>query len=254
MSATAFPAGAAPKAPGDRASGHFSALLRFWARRLPDHLAVRFAEREYTWSELDRATDELAAGLHRAGLRPGDVLGVLMTNRVQFVEAMHAAFRVGAAVELLNIRFTAAEMVHPVVDAGARFVVTEPALVPVLERAREAVPGLTVLTTEPVDGCTALDDLRLAGEHPPDRRPDPEETALLAYTSGTTGVPKGAMLPHRAIIANGAARAVADALTWNDRVLIIIPLAFTGGSSSYLRESMTTGAPAIVQGTFDPPR
>ncbi|GAA4711122.1 fatty-acid--CoA ligase FadD5 [Pseudonocardia yuanmonensis] len=235
-------------------SGHFSELLRFWARRLPDHLAVRFAERDYTWSELDRATDELAAGLYRAGLRPGDVLGVLMTNRVQFVEAMHAAFRVGAAVELLNIRFTPAEMVHPVVDAGTRMVVTEPALVPVLADARAVVPGLTVLTTEPVEGCTPLDDLRLGGERPPDRRPDPEETALLAYTSGTTGVPKGAMLPHRAIIANGNARAVADALTWKDRVLIIVPLAFTGGSSSYLRESVTTGAPAIVQGTFDPPQ
>jgi fatty-acyl-CoA synthase len=124
----------------------------------------------------------------------------------------------------------------------------------VLERARAAVPGLTVLTTEPVDGCTPLDDLRLVGERPPEREHDPEETALLAYTSGTTGEAKGAMLPHRAIVANGTARAVADALTWQDRVLIIIPLAFTGGSSSYLRESVTTGAPAIVQGTFDPPR
>ena len=235
-------------------TGHFSELVRFWGRRHPDALAVRFAEREYTWSALDRATDELAAGLHQAGLRPGDVLGILMTNRVQFVEAMHAAFRVGATVELLNIRFTAAEMVYPVVDAGARLVVTEPDLVPALAEAREAVPGLTVITTVPVAGCTALDDLRLVGERPPDRPVDPEEIALLAYTSGTTGRPKGAMLSHRAIVANGTARAVADALTWRDRVLIILPLAFTGGMSSYLRESVTTGAPAVVQGTFDPSR
>jgi fatty-acyl-CoA synthase len=229
---------------------HFSELLRFWARRLPDHLAVRFAEREYTWAELDRAVDELAAGLYREGLRPGDVLGILMTNKVQFVEAMHAAFRIGAAVELLNIRFTPSELVHPVADAGTRMIVTEPALVPRLAE----ITGVPVLTTEPVEGCLHLDDVRLAGQRPPERRPDPEETALLAYTSGTTGIPKGAMLPHRAIIANGSARAVADALTWKDRVLLILPLAFTGGASSYLRECMTTGAPAIVQGTFDPPR
>ncbi|GAA4546681.1 class I adenylate-forming enzyme family protein [Pseudonocardia xishanensis] len=229
---------------------HASRLLSFWARRLPDRLAVRFAEREYTWAGLDRATDELAAGLYEAGLRPGDVLGILMTNRVQFVEAMHAAFRVGATVELLNIRFTAAEMVHPVTDAGTRFVVTEAAFVSVLP----AVPGLTVITTEPVEGCLLLDDWRQPGHAPPARSFDPEEVALLAYTSGTTGVPKGAMLSHRAIVASGSARAVADALTWRDRVLIIIPLAFTGGTSSYLRESLTTGAPAIVQGTFDPPR
>lgn len=235
-------------------TGHLSELLRFWARRRPEELAVRFPEWDLTWAELDRAADELAAGLYRAGLRPGDVLGVLMTNRIQFVEAMHAAFRVGAAVELLNIRFTPPELVHPVTDAGTRFVVTEPALVPALADARAAVPALTVLTTEPVEDCTPLDALRLTGQRPPERRPDPEETALLAYTSGTTGVAKGAMLPHRAIIANGNARAVADALTWKDRVLVVIPLAFTGGTSSYLRESVTTGAAAIVQGTFDPPR
>jgi acyl-CoA synthetase (AMP-forming)/AMP-acid ligase II len=67
-------------------------------------------------------------------------------------------------------------------------------------------------------------------------------------------VAKGALLPHRAIIANGTARAVADALTWRDRVLIILPMAFTGGASSYLRESLVTGATAVVAAAFDPPR
>ena len=234
-------------------SEHFSELLRFWGRRLPDRLALRFDQRDYTWHELDQAVDELAAGLHGQGVRPGHVVGILMSNRPEFVETMLAVFRLGAVVELLNIRFTAAEMVHPITDAGTFLVVTEPRFLPVLADAARQVPGLKVVTTERADGLAALGDLRMPGAAPA-RRPEPGEIALLAYTSGTTGVAKGALLPHRAIIANGTARAVADALTWRDRVLIILPMAFTGGASSYLRESLVTGATAVVGAAFDPPR
>ena len=213
-------------------SEHFSDLLRFWARRLPDRLALRFDQRDYTWRELDQAVDELAAGLHREGVRPGDVVGILMSNRPDFIETMLAVFRLGGVVELLNIRFTAAEMVYPIIDAGTSLVVTEPRFLQVLAEAADQAPRLQVVTTERAAGLPAIDDLRVPGAIPPERRPEPGEIALLAYTSGTTGVAKGALLPHRAIIANGTARAVADALTWRDRVHIILPMAFTGGTSS----------------------
>jgi len=235
-------------------SEHFSDLLRFWARRLPDRLALRFDQRDYTWRELDQAVDELAAGLHREGVRPGDVVGILMSNRPDFIETMLAVFRLGGVVELLNIRFTAAEMVYPIIDAGTSLVVTEPRFLPVLTEAADQAPQLKMVTTERAAGLAALDDLGVPGAIPPERRPEPGEIALLAYTSGTTGVAKGALLPHRAIIANGTARAVADALTWRDRVLIILPMAFTGGTSSYLCESLVTGATAVIGATFDPPR
>jgi len=113
-------------------SEHFSDLLRFWARRQPGRLALRFDQRDYTWHELDQAVDELAAGLHREGVRPGDVVGILMSNRPEFIETMLAVFRLGGVAEPLNIRFTATEMVHPIVDAGTFMVVTEPRFRPVL--------------------------------------------------------------------------------------------------------------------------
>jgi fatty-acyl-CoA synthase len=235
-------------------SEHFSELLRFWAQRMPDRLALRFDQRDYSWRELDQAVDELAAGLHREGIRPGDVVGILMSNRPEFVETMLAVFRLGGVVELLNIRFTAIEMVYPIVDAGTVLVITEPRFLPALAEATVKVPGLKVVTTEPAAGLATVGDVRIPGAVPPGRRPEGNEIALLAYTSGTTGVAKGALLPHAAIIANGTARAVADALTWRDRVLIILPMAFTGGTSSYLRESLVTGATAVVGSTVEPPR
>lgn len=235
-------------------SMHIAEVLGFWARRCPDRLAVRFPDRDLTWSELDRSVDELAAGLYDDGLRPGDVVGILMSNRPQFLESLLAAFRVGAVVELLNVRFTAAEMVHPIVDAGTVLVVTEEALLPALADALQKVPDLKVVTADRTEGYRALDNLRVPGGTPPARHADAEEIALLAYTSGTTGTPKGAMLPHRAIIANGTARATADGITSADRVLITIPMAYTGGIGTYLRESLLTGATAVIEATFEPER
>src|SRR4051794_29260042 len=89
MSATAFPAGAAPKAPGDRASGHFSALLRFWARRLPDHLAVRFAEREYTCYGQTEFAGGYATLLYEdeAHDHVGSVGRVVMHHEIRIVDA-----------------------------------------------------------------------------------------------------------------------------------------------------------------------
>jgi fatty-acyl-CoA synthase len=245
-------------------TGHLAELTPFWGRRLPDRGAVRFPGLDVSWSRLDAAVDELACGLHAAGVGPGAMVGILMSNRFEFVETMLAVFRVGGTVALLNTRLTPSEMAYPVRDSGARLIVTEPALAPLLTAALAAsalgagAPDAgthpRVLSVDPAPGCGLLDELRVAGGRPPDRDSDPEEIALLAYTSGTTGVPKGAMLSHRAIVANGQARAMADGLTWRDRVLCLMPLAFTGGASTFLREVICTGASAVVESTFDPPR
>src|ERR1700753_3709319 len=89
-------------------SEHFSDLLRFWGRRLPGRLALWFDQRDYTWRELDQAVDELAAGLGGQGVGPGDVVGILMSNRPEFVETMLAVFRLGGVGGLLNNPFTPA--------------------------------------------------------------------------------------------------------------------------------------------------
>jgi fatty-acyl-CoA synthase len=233
-------------------NGHLAGYLRFWGRLLPDRPAVLIGDTSLTWQQLDRRVDELAAGIHSAGVRPGDVVGILLSNRLEFVETMLAAFRLGATVALLNTRFTPSEMVYPIEDSGTTFVVTEAKLRPILADAENAVATLRVVSVDPELGVDALDDLRRPGDAPPARDLDPEEIALLAYTSGTTGVPKGTMLSHRAIVANATSRAVADGLSWRDHVLCILPLAFTGGASTYLREALCTGARVVIAETFEP--
>jgi fatty-acyl-CoA synthase len=236
-------------------AGHLSELLRFWGRRFPDRQALRFPDRDLTWRQLDTAVEELAAGLrHEFAVGPGVMVGLLMSNRREFVETLLAVFRAGGTVALLNTRMTPSELAYPLRDSGASLVVTESALAGLLGEVTGRPGTPRVVSCDAVADALPLREVRRSGARLPEREPDPEEIALLAYTSGTTGVPKGAMLSHRAIVANGHARAIADGLTWRDRVLCLMPLAFTGGCSTFLREVLCTGASAVMESTFDPPR
>jgi fatty-acyl-CoA synthase len=236
-------------------AGHLSELVRFWGRRFSDRLALRFPDRDVTWGELDRAADELAAGLRAEfDVGPGVMVGVLMSNRWEFVETMVAVFRAGGTVALLNTRMTPSELAYPVADSGATVVVTEAALAGLLAEVADQPDAPRMVSCDPVVEAAPLDGIRRPGERVPEREADPEEIALLAYTSGTTGVPKGAMLSHRSLVANAQARAIADGLTWRDKVLCLMPLAFTGGCSTFLREVICTGATGVMESTFDPPR
>ena len=232
-------------------NGHLSDILRFWGKRFADRIALVFPGVEVGWREYDTNVDEIAAGLFHDGVRRGDVVGILMSNRPEFLYTALAVFRVGATLELLNYRFTPYEMLHPISDAGTKYVVTESSYIGILDEAAKTFPEMQIVSVDAVDGVRTIEDIRRPGEAPPARQTDPDEIALLTYTSGTTGVPKGAMLSHRAILANGIPRAMVDGISWRDRVLVCIPLAFTGGTGTYLRESLLTGATAVIQPVID---
>ncbi|WP_459977025.1 class I adenylate-forming enzyme family protein [Mycobacterium avium] len=229
-------------------------LVRFWGRRFPDRLAVRFPDRDVSWGQLDAEVDALAAGLRGRGVGRGVMVAVLMSNRYEFVETMLAVFRAGGTAALINTRLTSTELMYPIFDSGAALIVTESSFLPRLETVLKGPDAPPLFSADPAPGWASLNDLRHAEADPVEVEAEPEDIALLAYTSGTTGEPKAAMLSHRAIVANASARAVADGLTWNDRVLCLMPLAFTGGCSTFLREVICTGATGVVESTFEPSR
>lgn len=182
------------------------------------------------------------------------MVAVLMSNRYEFVETMLAVFRAGGTAALINTRLTSTELMYPIFDSGAALIVTESSFLPRLETVLKGPDAPPLFSADPAPGWASLNDLRHAEADPVEVEAEPEDIALLAYTSGTTGEPKAAMLSHRAIVANASARAVADGLTWNDRVLCLMPLAFTGGCSTFLREVICTGATGVVESTFEPSR
>lgn len=221
-------------------------FLEFWARRWPGRAAVHTPAGVITWGELDASANAVAAGLEKRGIGPGDTVGVLLSNRAEFVQLMFGVFKRGAALVLLSTRYTQAEAVHPVENAGIRLVLTEAKFLPLLEEARRRFPNLEILS---VDGAPDTAHFRtlLDRDTAPSRvSVDGTSTALICYTSGTTGVPKGALLSHFSIYSASVARSLALGFNYSHRVLVPLPLAFTGGAVSIIRDCIVPGATCFL--------
>lgn len=229
-------------------------ILRFWATRWPDRLALTCRGIEVSWGELDRRSDEIAAGLAREGVMKGDRVGILMHNRIEFIATLFGIFKAGASAVLLNVRFTPKEMAYPLQDAGIRLVVTEAAFADVLKATLEEVPGVAVFMIEATERFRDFADLPVAGAAAPEVEVGGADVALVCYTSGTTGFPKGAMLTHGCIHSAGVSGIIPMGITFEDRLLISLPLAYTWGTCQYFREALIPGATTIIESTFDPDR
>jgi acyl-CoA synthetase (AMP-forming)/AMP-acid ligase II len=156
-----------------------------------------------TFGTLTTRIRRLAAGLHRRGVRKGDVLAIWSPNVPAYAVVFHAVSRLGAALTTANPTYTAEELGFQLKDAGSRLLITTSALLP---RAREAVQQagcpIDIVTLDRVDDVPALDDLEV-DEDPPVVAINPaNDVVALPYSSGTTGLPKGVMLTHRNLVAN----------------------------------------------------
>lgn len=230
-------------APRPAEAFNLTSIGRHWARWQPQQVVLRFDGDSTTWQELHERTGALAAGLAERDVSHGDRVAILMGNRPEWIEVALAALRLGAVVVPLNVRFTAPEIAFVVGNAGCRLAVTEDALADGLAAARQADPGLQVVTAE------ALDALRIDGPQP-EARTSADDPAFLCYTSGTTGDPKGAVLTHGAWNAASQGWAQAIQLGVEDRVYLPFPLAFTGGLAVLLF-TYWAGARLVLDGSFD---
>ncbi|UXW87170.1 AMP-binding protein [Microbacterium azadirachtae] len=184
---------------------------------------------------LDR-TERAAAALAARGIAEGDVVAVLLPNRVELIIALFAAWRIGAVVTPINPVLGAAEARYQVEDAGARLVVTDGE-----ERGRE-LGAPTMLLAELAAG--RIEDL-------PDRRARPaSDLALLIYTSGTTGSPKGVMLTHANLDAMTVSFAEWFELGPEDHSLLVLPLFHANGIVLGTLTPLRAGGRVTITGRF----
>ncbi|MFE2491549.1 class I adenylate-forming enzyme family protein [Streptomyces mirabilis] len=217
---------------------NFASLPDRRAELAPQGAAVSDGHQSLTNTQLLSRVRTAARQLQDHGIGPGDVVALKLTNRVEFVILLFAAWRLGATVTPVNPSMTDVEVDRQLHDSGARLLVVE-------DGATVAALGVDVLAVgELHDGTVGPDQVPLL---------DPSTLALLIYTSGTTGVPKGVMLDHANIDAMVEMGRQALEVGPADRCLLILPLFHVNGIVVSVLMPLLVGASVVIAGRrFDP--
>ncbi len=181
-------------------------MLARAAEQRPDKTAVIFRDQQTTYRELNERANQVANALIRLGIQAGDRVALYMHNVPLFMEAYYGILKAGASVVPLNVLYKAGEVEYILNDSGARAILTFGPFAQVALAAAANAPELRhVVVATPQEIPGALPWRTVFGEAPitaPAVVIHPEQIAVICYTSGTTGRPKGAMLSHRNLIAN----------------------------------------------------
>lgn len=228
---------------------------RYWARWQPDRTAIRWAGADVTWAELERRVAGLAAGLRGHGVSSGDRVGILAGNSVEWCELVLATYRAGAVVVPLNLRLSAPELSRLVADSGAAVVGLDAALAPRWAEVAGEHPEVSTLGLH--DGVAAELSLPSLRNTPPPGQETvnaPTDPAIISYTSGTTGLPRGVTLTHGNVLAAAQQWQQADGWSRDTNLLLCVPLAFTGGIVNNFMGAYCCGATLVLEAEFAPAR
>jgi len=261
------------------------------ARRYPGKAALVFFGRHTSYRELAEGAERLAARLHALGVRRGDRVVLCMQNCPQLVLAHFAILRANAVVVPVNPMNRAEELKHYITDPDTRVAITTGDLAPELAQASNALePGQRLrhlIVTQFTDAFDAAEagpdappeawrawlgtrhalpalgdgqgggqvhawtDALACADAPPALEVDTNDLALLPYTSGTTGLPKGCMHLHRSIMHNAVASALWGTATAENVTLAVVPMFHITGMVSVMHSSIYAGATLVVMPRWD---
>ncbi|GAA1878437.1 hypothetical protein GCM10009836_69780 [Pseudonocardia ailaonensis] len=249
-------------------------LFRATVARAGERDALRYFDGRISWAELDELSDALAAGLLDTGLSPGDRVALYLQNDPQYVIALLATWKAGAVAVNVNPMNRERELRLLLDDSGSRVLVT---LENLYRDVAASVVGdtavRTVVTTSELEfqsrndsrllggvtriACEGTVDLvglveRFRGQRPPSVSPAPEDTAVLTYTSGTTGPPKGAMNTHANLVFTSQVYRGFCELSGDDVILGVAPLFHITGLVGHVTAAMLLGAPLVLTHRFEP--
>jgi len=226
------------------------------ALRTPHRKALTFEGTTWTYAKLQERIDRLASGLRANGVCRGDRVGFLGFNQPAFLETLFAAARLGAIFVPLNYRLSGPELSYIINNAGVHTLVVDAPHQPVIDPIRADLPCRRFFSADaPADGWAAV--ASLAAAHEPLRQGESvaeDEVALIMYTSGTTGRPKGAMLTHGNIWWNNVNVLLAWDSLESDVSLVVAPLFHIGGLNVCSLAIWQKGGHIVLHRSFDPQR
>lgn len=240
-------------------SFNLATILRESARTHPDKAVVISGAARMTYAELDAAADRMATGLAARGLQPGAVVGVQLPNVPQFLVAYFGILKAGCVAVPMNVMYKSAELAHILRDSGAQLLITWAG---VAEEAAKAAADvglgeLYVLSTPGLPQTAVGHPFeRLLTQGPTGRPPlyqsDPGATAVIIYTAGTTGRPKGAELTHFQLYMNADTPGRMFGIRDDDVVLVALPMFHVFALSSIVDICVRFGATMSLVPRFEP--
>ena len=243
--------------------------------RAPDSVAIKYFDGVLTMADLDARSDSLAVALAGSGFAAGDRLAVYVQNNPAFVIALLAAWKAGGAAVVINPMNKGRELKYLLADSGASALLClddlyESVAKEVIATGETAVR--TVITCSPLDGQSRNDERLFAGvqrlrpegtldlekifSQNDGRRPVPvdpgsDSVAVLCYTSGTTGVPKGAMCTHGTMAFNSQTYRDWMGFTAEDSVLGVAPLFHITGLIGHMGVALLAACPLVINHRFE---
>ncbi len=255
-------------------------FLKTSATRFPDKTALSFYGKEMTYRELDEATNQFANALKALGIQKGDCVGIMLPNVPQCVIAYYGVLKLGAVAVMTNPLYVSSEIQVQMADSGAKTIIALDFFYPrieavlketqleniILTSVRDALPWLLSLLyplkakregqwvkihkVPPIYDMKTL--MNSASDSPLDVGVTPDDLAILQYTGGTTGVPKGVMLSHRNLVVNAI-----QCRNWmpsleegKERFLSVIPFFHVYGMSTCMNMGIYLGATLLLQARF----
>jgi len=178
-------------------------ILQASADERPDHAALRLGERVVSYRELDRAARGVASALRERGVQPGETVALLVPNVPEFTIAYFGILYAGAVVVPINVLAAGPEVAYFLRDSGARLLVAHP-LFAEAARAGAGEADVPLVLAGGEGGAGSLEEMAEAGPLAGLEQTPADQTAVVLYTSGTTGKPKGAELTHSNLFVNCA--------------------------------------------------
>ena len=250
-------------------------FLRDNAQKYPEKVAINYYGREISFQELDDLTDRFAAALNDLGLKKGGRVSLYLENCPQFVIAYFGILKAGGVVVAANPMFKEDELLYELQDSGTEIVIALDHLYPLVREIQKKISLSQVIVTSYWDFLPekpalpihpsmqppkeifprTLDFLDLLEKYEPEP-PRPEidmqnDLALLQYTSGTTGRPKGAMITHYSLLFNTVGSTVWSMITEDDVHLSVLPFFHVTGMIHGMNRPIYTGTTNVMISRFD---
>ncbi|KUI39651.1 long-chain fatty acid--CoA ligase [Mycobacterium sp. GA-1199] len=227
--------------------------LAHWAETKPDAEAMTFLDRTLTWSQWNDRVRRLAGALQQRGIERGDVVAFLDKNHPACVELTIAAASLGAATAIINFRLAADEIDYVLTDSGAKLLIVGTELKPTIDKIRDKLTHVEHLIEVTPDGGDGDEYEALLTDATPVGRADdvqPDDVAIIMYSSGTTGRPKGVQITQANLIAHTINAHNGWGFDEGDKSMVSMPLFHVGGSS-YVQFSIHDGVPTVMTREVD---